>query len=393
MVHPAIPPPLIGVEAIFEGGPPRRLTALARLPSPIAPNAAVRTMLTLGIGWIPLAVMVAIDIVLGRISSLYSFVDDIGVHARYAVAAPLLVLAHVVCARRLGLIAQHFERSGLLGEADQRRAAIALERARGRIHSLWAEAVVLVAVYSLAAAVTLTEPAILRQASWQVAADGASLSPAGWWHAMVSVPLLMALLLGWVWRVFNWAWFLRDIARLDLQLIAAHPDQCGGLGFLAQSVRAFGIVGMGLGAITAGRFAYVHRHGLASAYSDPMLFAGVTALVLVLAVGPLLFFTRPLMEAWRQGSFQYGLIASEMGVQFERNWFGAPQRPMLAEPDFSAATDLYQMVSNVYGMRFIPVDPRSLVMLVVATLIPFVPAMFLSMPLQTVIDELKALLF
>ncbi|WP_312162620.1 hypothetical protein [Phenylobacterium sp.] len=386
--------PVIGAETIFEGGPPRRLTALARLPSPIAPNAGVRTMLTLGLGWLPLAVLVAVDIAMGRAGVLHSFVEDIGVHARYAIAAPLLVLAHVVCARRLGVIARHFQGSGLLGEDDEARAAQALEATRRRVHSLWAEAAVLIAVYGQVAALFLTEPAILRQAQWQVAADGAGLSAAGWWHAMVSVPLLLALLLGWAWRIGNWAWFLRSVARLDLRLIAAHPDQSGGLGFLAQSVRAFSIVGMGLGAIVAGRFAYVHRHDLATPYTDPMLMAGIVVLVLAFAVGPLLFFMRPLMQAWRQGALRYGVLATDMGVQFERNWFrGAPGRPMLSEPDFSAATDLYQVVSNVYGMRFVPVDPRSLVMLVAATLAPFVPAMFLSMPAQVVIDELKALLF
>ena len=86
-------------------------------------------------------------------------------------------------------------------------------------------------------------------------------------------------------------------------------------------------------------------------------------------------------------------MAGEMGVQFERSWFSGDERPMLSEPDFSAAIDLYQVVSNVYSMRFIPVDPRSLLMLAAATLAPFVPAMFLSMPAQMVIGELKALLF
>ena len=391
MVHqPTLPS---SVEAIFEGGPPRRLTALARLPSPVAPNAGVRAVLTLGIAWIPLAVLVAIDIVLGRPGVLYSFVEDIGVHARYAVAAPLLVLGHVVCARRLGRIAYHFQVSGLLDEDDQRRVREALESTRRRVHSLWAEAVVILFVYSQVALVVTLEPQILRQAAWQVATDGVGLSAAGWWHGVVSVPLLMALLLGWVWRIANWAWFLHVVSRLDLRLVPAHPDQAGGLGFLSQSVRAFCIVGMGLGAIVAGRFGYVYRHDLATPFTNLMLIGGVAILVLALAVGPLLVFMRPLTQSWREGALAYGVLASDLGVQFERRWFGGPARPMLSEPDFSAAADLYQVVSNVYAMRFVPVDPRSLLMLAAATLAPFVPAMFFSMLAETVIDELKALLF
>ncbi|CAN7265062.1 hypothetical protein LJR164_001201 [Phenylobacterium sp. LjRoot164] len=393
MVHQAAIPPIIGVEAIFEGGPPRRLTALARLPSPVAPNAVVRATLTFGIAWIPLAVLVAIDIVLGRPGILYSFIEDIGVHARYAIAAPLLVLGHVVCARRLGRIAYHFQVAGLLDEDDQRRVRDALETTRRRVNSLWAEAIVILFVYSQVALIVTLEPQALRQAAWQVAADGVGLSPAGWWHGVVSVPLLLSLLLGWLWRIGNWAWFLRTVSRLDLRLVSAHPDQAGGLGFLSQSVRAFCIVGAGLGAIVAGRFGYVYRHDLATPFTNLMLVGGVAVLALTLAVGPLLFFMRPLMQSWREGALEYGVLASDMGVQFERSWFGASPRPMLSEPDFSAATDLYQVVSNVYSMRFIPVDPRSLLMLVAATLAPFVPAMFLSMPTEMVIGELKALLF
>lgn len=390
--QPSISP--IGVEAIFEGGPPRRLTALAHLPSPVAPNAGVRAVLAFGLCWAPLATLVAIDIVLGRAGILYSFVEDIGVHARYAVAVPLLVMGHVVCARRLGLIARHFQASGLLEGEDLKRAADALDAARRRVHSLWAEAVVLVVVYAQVIAVVLWQPAVLRQADWQVAADGVSLSAAGWWHAMISIPLLMSLLLGWVWRIGNWAWFLGRIARLDLRLVAAHPDQAGGLGFLAQSVRAFGIVGMALGTIAAGRFAFVHRHGLDTPFTTPLLMGGVAVISLIFAVGPLLTFSRPLMQAWRQGAMHYGALATDMGAQFERTWFtGDRGRPMLAEPDFSAATDLYQVVSNVFAMRFVPIDPRSLIILMGATLAPFVPAMFLSMPAQLVIDELKGLLF
>lgn len=387
---------LDNVEGIFEGGPPRRLTALARLPSPLCPNAFVRLLLVIGIAWAPLAALVLLDALTGRPQVLPTFGRDIGVHARYAFAAPALVLAHALCARRLGAIAHHFLVAGLLNEHDQRRMAAALEATRRRVRSLWAEALVFIATYLLAFTALNTEGEALRLSAWQTDANGVDLTAAGWWHAMVSVPLLMILLLGWAWRIANWAWFLGQVSRLDLQLIASHPDQAGGLGFLAQSVRAFAAVGIGLGGIVAGRFAYVYMHGLANPFTNGLLLGGTVGVVLLLAVGPLAVFAIPLARAWRKGGMAYGRLATQIGLQLENAWLGPPgpqPRPMLAEPDFSATTDLYQVVGNVNSMRFLPVDPRSILILVGFTLAPFVPAALISMPASVILSEVKALLF
>lgn len=383
------------VEGIFEVGPPRRLTALARLPSPLCPNAAVRLLLVVCIGWAPLAALVLLDVLSGRPQVLPTFISDVGVHARYAFAAPVLVLAHALCARRLGAIAHHFLVAGLLNEHDQRKLTAALEATRRRVRSLWAEALVFIFTYLLAFTALRTEGEALRQAAWQTA-NGTDLTPAGWWHAMVSVPLLMLLLLGWAWRIANWAWFLGQVSRLDLHLIASHPDQAGGLGFLAQSVRAFAAVGVGLGGIVAGRFAYVYMHGLDSPFTNGLMLGGTAGVVLLLAVGPLAVFAMPLARAWRKGQMAYGRLANQIGLQLEDAWLVPPgprPRPMLSEPDFSATTDLYQVAGNVNSMRFLPVDPRSIVILLGFTLAPFVPAAFVSMPAAEIMAEVKALLF
>ncbi|MFD2430388.1 hypothetical protein ACFSUK_24470 [Sphingobium scionense] len=49
-------------------------------------------------------------------------------------------------------------------------------------------------------------------------------------------------------------------------------------------------------------------------------------------------------------------------------------------------------MSNVYAMRFLPVDLRSLLILIAATLAPFLVAMFLSMPTAMVLQELKGMM-
>ena len=382
-------------DQIFEDGPPRRLMTLIHLSEPLLPNTTARALVVIAVGWLPLAVMVGYQALSGRPEVLASFGGDVGVHSRLLVAAPLLVIAYVISARRLGLVALHFLAGGVLPATEREPFMITLARARGLVRSLWAELVTLALAYGLVLTTFITDPEVLELTSWQVTAvGGRTLSPAGWWHMLVSSPMLLVLILGWFWRVAVWTWFLVKVARLDLQLVAAHPDRSGGLGFLAQSVRAFAVVGMGMGALAAGRFANVHLSGAAGPLTNPFLFSGTAALVLLLGVGPLLAFCPRLMSTWRSGSMAYGALAMRLGRQFEHEWL-TPQaeRPMLDRPDFSATTDLYQVVGNVFAMRFVPVDLRSVAILLAASLAPFVPAMFLSMPTSEVIAEIKGLLF
>jgi hypothetical protein len=41
--------------------------------------------------------------------------------------------------------------------------------------------------------------------------------------------LFWFLLLRWLWRHAVWGLLLRDLARLELRLVATHPDGAGGL--------------------------------------------------------------------------------------------------------------------------------------------------------------------
>jgi hypothetical protein len=80
---------------------------------------------------------------------------------------------------------------------------------------------------------------------------------------------------------------------------------------------------------------------------------------------------------------------------FERKWLDPPKvdQTALDRPDFSATTDLYSVVSNVYSMRFLPVDYKDLVVLAVAMLIPFLPVALLVFPVDVILKHAKSLLF
>jgi hypothetical protein len=380
-------------DGLFETGPPRRLPRLMGLSEPLLPNTTSRVAATLLIGWAPLALLSGLQALQGHAGALASFVEDVGVHARLAIAAPLLVAAYTTCARRLGAIALNFLSSGVLESASEEPFRAAIARSRARLRSVKAEIAVLILAYAVVGAIYFLGPAVLTQNAWQELGRSGEMSPAGWWHTLVSVPLLLVILLGWVWRLLIWSHFLRNVAALDLRLVPAHPDRAGGLGFLTESVRALSMVALAFGALPAGRFATVHIHDIASPLTTPFLIGFTLLLALLIGVAPLTTFTPKLMQTWRRGLVEYGGLASTLGRQFESKWLTSQKPPeMLEQPDFSAATDLYQVVGNVHAMRMVPVDRGSLLLLLAASVVLFVPAMFFSMPAEDVLRELKGLI-
>jgi hypothetical protein len=84
-----------------------------------------------------------------------------------------------------------------------------------------------------------------------------------------------------------------------------------------------------------------------------------------------------------------------VGGQFEHKWLTRPESmdaSALAVPDFSATADLYQVVTNVYAMGIIPLDLRNILLLIVATLLPFVPVVFMAIPLDAVLAHVVGFL-
>jgi hypothetical protein len=96
-----------------------------------------------------------------------------------------------------------------------------------------------------------------------------------------------------------------------------------------------------------------------------------------------------------KGIFSYGQLADAMGRQFERKWFTRTRidADALEAPDFSATTDLYQVVSNVYDMGVLPFELRALIALGVSALLPFVPVVIMALPMKVILKEVASLLF
>jgi hypothetical protein len=193
-----------------------------------------------------------------------------------------------------------------------------------------------------------------------------------------------------LWNVFLWR-----VSRLDLHLVPAHPDLSGGLQFVGASLRAFPMLSFALGAVVAGGVANRVVHQGMHLIDFKYIIATLLVAILIVFVAPLMFFTRRILQARRRGIFEYGALAGAVGRQLERKWLernGSVDEAALDVQHFSATTDLYQVVSNVYQIKNVPLDLQDLVAIVAAVLLPFLPILLFEIPLDVILQDLAKLL-
>lgn len=379
---------------LFEGGPPTGLQTLVGLMRPGRANVGLRIAVAVGIGWLPLALATAVQSVTLHDGSFPSFLSDYSVHARLLVAVPLLIAAEKVCLPRLSAIARHFREAELIAPEDAARFRSAVASTRRLRDSMRLEVSVLALAVTVAIALITAVPRELFPPWHSMRVDGRTVfSLAGWWHGYVSVWILLVLVLGWLWRLVLWARFLGLIARLKLNLIAAHPDRAGGLKFVGLSAQAFAALGFAFSAAVAGTVANRVLHDGAAMLSFKYIILGYSAFVVALLSGPLLVFAPTLLSTWRRGVLEYGALARAVGQEMEHKWLKrAPGAAALDVNDFSATTDLYSVVSNVHAMGVVPVTLSNLAVLATATLLPFVPVVLMSVSPEIILQKLTGML-
>ncbi|MGO4505130.1 MULTISPECIES: hypothetical protein [unclassified Dyella] len=381
--------------SIFEE--PKHVAVLRRLRL-IKPahrtQALRRVLIAVGLAWIPLALLCTGQaLVTGHDELLHAFFTDIAVHARFVLAVPILILCEYIILPRLDLTAQHFVTSHIIDASDQTRFDEAVASTRRLSLGVWPSAAMTIIVYTFVITIAIT----VRQnvlPIWHYAPDSPHLSPAGWWHMLISLPLLLGLLLSWIWRVFVWMRFLRQVSHMGLHLVASHPDKAGGLLFVAFSPRMFAPLALAIGIIIAGTFANEVFHLGLNPLDHPATPLASAAVVVVIFLTPPLVFGRMLLMAWRRGIFEYGALASRLGTQFEDKWLrsgNVVDTESLEKPDFSAATDLYSVTANVYAMRPVLFDARAALALALATLIPFAPIFLTVIPAKVILTQLLKL--
>lgn len=105
---------------------------------------------------------------------------------------------------------------------------------------------------------------------------------------------------------------------------------------------------------------------------------------LALFLGPLLVFSRPLYRVRERALLEYGQLANQHHLAFNRKWIGeaGSGEDLLGTADPASVADLNACVEIVREMRVVPVDLAALMQLAVAAGVPLLAVVATQMPLD-----------
>ena len=371
---------------VVQGGPLDRLQFRLGLMERQRPMIVKRAVIFALLAWVPLLILSAFEGTLlanVRVPFLY----DPSAHIRFLLSVPLLILAEVVIGPRIVAAASHFITSGLIPvDKYQDFDAAVVEGLRLR-DSTVAELVILAITYFGAfVSITFLSP---HASSWQslVSESGHRFTWAGYWNALVSIPIFQFLVYRWLWRTFIWCKFLRRVSKLDLQLIPTHPDRAGGLGFLGEIHRLFAIFIFAYAATAA---AVASREVLfdkvpIQTYKIPVV--ALIVIMLLLFLAPLFMFAPALLRTRRKALHEYSTLACMLGRLYDRKWVQATTpaaESILSTSDNASLANYSRDYELVDRMRVFPFAPRTAVGLALAGLVPMVPLLATVMPMQEI---------
>lgn len=344
----------------------------------------------IGLTWIPLAILSWMQ----SRDSLRGFGSDYAAQSRLLLVIAVLIITEPAFVKRLDLIANNFLKEKLISEADHPWFESVLRKFRYKSTSIVPQIGLLAFAWLI---VVSALPYIDRNTflPWCYGGEGIeSLSPAGSWYLLVSLPIIIYLFLRWIWRQLVWGFFLNSISRMNLQTVPSHPDRVAGLGFVQSVHREYVPFSFAVGSTVAGGVANRVLHGQRPLGEYEVVPVFVIVIVIAICAGPSCVFFKTLLETRRRGIFEYGALASAVGRQFEQKWVvqNREGQGALEVQDFSATVDLYSVVANVRQMHIFPLDASSITRLAIWSLIPCIPVVLASFGFKAVMKEIIRIL-
>jgi hypothetical protein len=372
------------------GGPTYRIEqrlGTIRGNSPIVTRRAIFSIL---LTWVPLLILSALQhFAVGHLIPV-PFLRDFAAHARFLVAFPLLLAAENFLGPRLAHAAEHFVTSGLVIKDDYERFDAAIEKGLRWRDSTIAEVILLVLAYI--GSFTSLQSMAIHVSTWHAlrTESGVSLTWAGWWFTFVCVPLFQFLVWRWLYRQFLWGQFLWRMSRLNLQLIPTHPDESGGIAFVGEVQRFFGVILFAYSTAVAGVLANEIMYDHLSLQHFAVPIAAFVLIAVTIVVAPLLVFTKILVRTKIFGLYEYGALATEYTSSFHKKWIISqpPREEVLGTSDIQSLADLGNSFAFIEKMNGVPMGPRTPLVLAIACLLPMAPLLLTAMPLKDIVSLL-----
>ena len=380
---------------LAHGGPFYALQRQLGLLREDAFRAGFRAILFVALAWVvPLVFSIFAGNAYGPATD-NSYLLDLGAWARFFVAIALFLLMEKKVEERLRTYLLQFVRAPLLAPGSFEAAATAVTRALKRRDAKIAEAICLL-IAVLISLVLYNRLMHLDIASWavHVAQAGNSLTLAGWWVIIVSNTLFAFLLLRWLWRLCVWGLLLRELAGLELRLVAAHPDGHGGLAFLGNYPNAYAPFVFAVSCVLGATVAHELMDATLTTTAYGFIMAGWLVVILVLFAIPLQAFNKPIGKLKEQTLLAYSARATQHHRAVERELLG---RNIAAAEDSDTATtgdipDPAKAYAATRKLSSMLVSRTVLLPLSAAALLPLVAAGTTQLPLKDILKVMKRLL-
>ena len=380
--------------SIVEGGPLNRLQHRLGLMKHQAPRIVRRALIFALVAWLPLLILSALQgVLLANVK--IPFLYDPAAYSRFLLAVPLLIVAEVLIGPRIAEAASQFIASGLIREDQHADFDAAIAEGLRLRDSTVAEIIILAITYFGAfEAIRIFSTNV---STWNSLASesGHRFTLAGYWYALVSIPIFQFLVYRWLWRTFIWCRFLWRISKLDLQLVPTHPDQAGGLGFLGEAHRLFAVFIFAYAATGSGVFAREILFDKVPIETFKVPVAAFIAIALLLFLGPLFMFAPALLQTRRKALHQYSTLGGKLGRLYHQKWvkgINTADDSLLSTPDNTSLANYSRDFELVEQTRAFPFEPRTAIFLALAGLIPLVPLLATVMPMNEIFELLVKVL-
>jgi hypothetical protein len=380
------------------GGPAFRLMQRVGLIQGQGPSLGRRFVGFLLITWVPLLILAVIE---GRAlgpTPRESLLLDLPTYARFFLALPLLFLSEVIVGPRIQDAGLYFVQGELVRAEDLPYVETAIIRATRRREALWPELVMLglalIGAWQLSLE-TWTGDALAVTWRTTVTEAGTVSSMAGLWYYCIAVPLLQFFMFRWLWRLISWTLFLRDMARLNLDLVATHPDRAGGLGFLGGAHLSLAIFPFAFSCVLSANVAFEVYFDAVPITSFKLIFVVYLVVMLLLVLGPLAVFSPMLARTRRRGLREYSLLSNTYNRAFHQKWVTGPppaDEPLLGSADIQSLADLGNSFGMIREMKLFPCSQQQILQLVIVTSLPGLPLIFLVMPVGELLQLLAGAL-
>lgn len=372
------------------GGPFHEFQTKLKLESESKTLAHRKLVFFCLVAWFPLLILSAIFSVAYNPALQVSLLTDYVVWARFFVALPILILAERIIKFHVSRALTQLFKTGIISDNNVMEYESILSKIYKIRESKLSEIIILIIAYILTLVVWRNYDQSNLTPTWIFSEEGGLTIP-GYWYYIVSAPIFQFILYRMLWKFFLWVYFLYRLSKIDLNLVATHPDLSGGLQFIGTTNIYFGILGTAQCCIASAQIAQwvsIGRYQLSDQYSTILIDVLVASFLLML---PIVVFLPKLYNLRLQGKRDYSIVSMNYVRLFEEKWIkgvNPDNEKILGSGDVQSLADLYNSYAIVDQIRTIPIKPRLLLNLVIIIAIPFAPLAFFAIPPEEILKTL-----